>query len=196
MGAIESSGKERSGGGIVVTEDGLKLALGNSEWSSATSMEHFDGEVAFLADVLGVLGEQLEAGDTLHLVRFIDGAANEWHTHASRQVLIFTEGRGFVETATYEEEPSAHATHGVPDVTGPPDHVGAPSNDLEAESRSDSLASSSGRSNRVLSVRQRVELSEGDAVVIPAEIVHRHGAVPRATAAHIAIQSGEARWLS
>lgn len=208
MERIESSRNETGGEHLVVSEDGLKLALRNSEWSSATSMEHFDGEVAFLKDVLGALGERLEAEDTLHLVRFIDGAANQWHTHASRQVLIFTEGRGFVETATYEKEPSDDASRGKADATEASSDTDAPSGDLEPRSRSGPAVSSSGRSsgesngessgesNRVPSVRRRVELSEGDAVVVPAEVVHRHGAVPGATAAHIAIQSGEARWLS
>jgi len=75
----------------------LRVIRRAEELASLAQRPHFTGDVSFVGDLLGSCNEALEPEDTLHLVRFVEGAANDWHTHSSRQILIFTEGRGFVE---------------------------------------------------------------------------------------------------
>jgi quercetin dioxygenase-like cupin family protein len=136
----------------------LRVIRRAEELASLAQRPHFTGDVSFVGDLLGSCNEALQPQDTLHLVRFAEGAANDWHTHSSRQILIFTEGRGFVEV--------------LPES-------------LEGQE------GQSGGSSRIL----REELRAGDLAIIAPGIVHRHGAVSDSSAAHLAIQSGEAMWL-
>lgn len=63
----------------------------------AAPVGHFDGEVALAIFVGASLGIELTPRDSMILVQFKDGAVNHWHRHGSRQILLFTDGRGIVE---------------------------------------------------------------------------------------------------
>lgn len=63
----------------------------------AAAIDHFEGVVAYVPFVGSTLGLELSPNDDMHLVIFKDGAVNHWHTHESRQILLFTDGRGIVE---------------------------------------------------------------------------------------------------
>jgi quercetin dioxygenase-like cupin family protein len=75
-------------------------------------------------------------------VRFADGAHTKWHYHAGQQLLVGTQGTGFVEF------------RGLPDVM----------------------------------------LQEGDRVIIPVRVWHRHGAAPGESLIHLAVTTGETVW--
>lgn len=64
---------------------------------SPTTIPHFDGEAALAILGAGDPEFTLTDSDMIYLVKFKDGAINHWHTHPSRQLLIFTDGRGIVE---------------------------------------------------------------------------------------------------
>lgn len=58
---------------------------------------HFDGQASLAILGVGDPDFALTGADMIYLVTFKDGSMNHWHTHDSRQLLVFTEGRGVVE---------------------------------------------------------------------------------------------------
>lgn len=62
-----------------------------------TEIPHFDGEAALAILGAGDPDFALTDSDMIYLVKFKEGATNHWHTHPSRQLLIFVNGRGIVE---------------------------------------------------------------------------------------------------
>ena len=75
-------------------------------------------------------------------VKFTKGAYTKWHYHTGEQLLLGTQGIGFVEF------------RGLPDVT----------------------------------------LREGDRVIVPANVWHRHGAATQETFIHLAVTTGRTEW--
>ena len=75
-------------------------------------------------------------------VKFVDGAYTKWHFHTGEQLLLGTNGKGFVELQ------------------------GSPIS----------------------------KIGEGDRVLVPKGVWHRHGALDKGTFVHLAVTSGETAW--
>lgn len=65
--------------------------------SEPTVIPHFDGKASLIQIGGSDPDFELSNSDSIYFVQFREGAMNHWHTHKSRQILLFTDGKGLVE---------------------------------------------------------------------------------------------------